>query len=291
MSSLACNSDKKNLGLTRCNKLPAIPRSIITTPDDFKLTPTQLLTPAATKAALQAALLAGIAQRIYLWPNFVGYEDVSEEAIYESNALAYLAVRDGNYRFKFMIKESLCFHKNMFSHRATNGRAFIFDKLNQLFGTSDDDGNFMGFSIQLLNTEKLKISDGTVSTKSPLLLALADNLEIDQNGALLDASFVNTLTRLSDVTLEIVSASATTIVVKVYITCDPDTPVNGLDDSDFVLLDSDGNSQTISGATEDDGTYTLTGSGLETGTLNLVAAADLSVPGYEAAATAVTIGS
>ena len=288
--SLDCNITKKNLGLSKCNKLPSLIKSIITTPATFKLTPSQLLTEAATKTALQNALLSGIAQRIYLWPNFVGFENISQEAVYEDNALAYIPVRDGNYRFKFHIKESLCFHKAMYTHRANGGRAFLFDVENQLIGTQDDDGNFMGLSIQNLNTEKLMFSDGSVSTKSPILLALSDNKELDQDGAILDAAFVNTLTRLTDVTLEVVSASATTIVVKVFVTCD-ETPVNGLTDEDFVVLDAAGDPQTISGATEDDGTYTLTGSSIDSGTIDLVAAADLSVPGYEAQETTLTVGS
>ena len=288
--SLDCNITKKNLGLSKCNKLPSLIKSIITTPASFKLTPVQLLTESATKTALQNALLAGIAQRIYLWPNFVGFENISQEAVYEVNALAYIPVRDGNYRFKFHIKESLCFHKAMYTHRANGGRAFLFDVENQLIGTQDDDGNFMGLSIQNLNTEKLMFSDGSVSTKSPILLALSDNKELDQDGAILDAAFVNTLTRLTDVTLEVVSASATTIVVKVFVTCD-ETPVNGLTDEDFVVLDAAGDPQTISGATEDDGTYTLTGSSIDSGTIDLVAAADLSVPGYEAQETTLTVGS
>lgn len=288
--SLDCNITKKNLGLSKCNKLPSLIKSIITTPSTFKLTPVQLLTETATKTALQNALLTGKANRIYLWPNFVGFENISQEAVYEDNPLAYIPVRDGNYRFKFHIKESLCFHKAMYTHRANSGRAFLFDVENQLIGTQDSDGNFYGLSIQNLNTEKLMFSDGSVSTKSPILLALADNKELDLNGALLDASFINTLTRLTDVTLEVVSASATTIVVKVYVTCD-ETPVNGLDDADFVVLDNAGAAQTISGVTEDDGTYTLTGSSIDTGTINLVEAADLTVPGYEATETTLTVGS
>jgi hypothetical protein len=285
--SNVCNVVKENLGLSTCNKLPALIRSIITTPDDFVLTQEQ----AAVSSNWQDALITNISDRIYLWPNFVGFEDVSEKEVYEDTPLAYLAVRDGKYRFRFDMKESLCFHKAMYSHRANSGRAFLFDVENQLIGTLDSDGNVQGFSIQLLNTEKMKFSDGKVSTKSSILLALQNNLELDQAGVLMDASFVNSLKRLTDVTITIVSAIATKIICTVAVTCDG-TPVNGLVKADFSLTKaSDGTAQTISSVTEDDGEYTLNGSGLVNGFLTLVAPSVLSIEAYEADTATVTVAS
>lgn len=281
-----CNVVKKALGLSSCNKLPNMPKSIITTPMNFKATPEE----AADPEFWQDAILAGRANRIYLWPNFVSFENISEEAIYEDTPLAYLSVRDGNYRFRFSIKESLCLHKAMFTHRATSGRAFILDIENQLIGTQDVAGNFMGFTVQLLHTEKLIIGDGSVSTKSPIVLALANNKELDQNGAIIDGSFVNTLNRLTDVTIEVLSSDDSEIVANVFATCDG-TPVSGLILADFVLLDENGDPQSISGITEEDGKYTLTGSGWTSGTLSLDPPASLSIQAYESNVATVTIGS
>ncbi len=272
--------DKKNLGLSKCAKLPSMIRSMITTPQGFKVTAEQAVDP----DFWQDALLDVKNLRIYLWPDFVGFTDNSEAAVYETTPLAVMAVRDGRYNFKFDIKENLCLHKAMFTHRAISGRVFFFDVDNQLLGTTDSDGNFMGFRILLLNTEKLMISNGTVSTKSPVVVVLADNLELDQNGALLDASFINSLNRLTDVTLTIVSAAAAQIVVTVEVTCDG-TPVNGLALADFALTETDGDVQAITAVTEDDGTYTLTkGSGAWVdGFLDLVGPAALTIEAYESA--------
>lgn len=282
-----CNVTKDNLGLSTCNKLPALIRSIITTPDDFVLTAAE----AAVSTNWQDALIDVASDRIYLWPNFVGFEDMSEKEVYEDTPLAYLAVRDGKYRFRFDIKESLCFHKAMYSHRSNHGRAFLFDIENQLVGTLDENGDIQGFSIQLLNTEKMKFSDGKVSTKSSIVLALQNNLELDQAGVLLDASFVNNLKRLTDVTITIVSAIATKIVCTVAVTCDG-TPVNGLVKADFSLVKaSDGTAQTISSSTEVDGEYTLNGSGLVNGSLSLVAPSVLSIEAYESDTATVTVAS
>lgn len=275
--------DKKNLGLSKCAKLPALPKSMITTPQDFKATAVEAIDP----DFWQAAILAGKATRIYLWPDFVGFTDNSEAAVYETTPLAVMAVRDGRYNYKFDIKENLCLHKAMFTHRSISGRVFLFDVDNQLLGTTDADGNFMGFRVLLLNTEKLQLSNGTVSTKSPIVVVLADNLELDQNGALLDASFLNTVARLTDVTLTVVpgSISADSLKVTVEVSCDG-TPVNGLVLADFVLTKADGTAQTTPPTTcvEDDGTYTISkvaGTAWVDGFIDLVSAATLTVPGYE----------
>lgn len=281
--------DKKNLGLSKCAKLPALPCSMITTPFGFKATAEQAVDP----AFWQAAMLDDPSIRIYLWPRFVGFTDNSEQAVYETTPLAVMAVRDGRYNFKFDIKENLCLHKAMFTHRAISGRVFFFDVDNQLLGTSDADGNFMGFTVLLLNTEKLMLSNGTVSTKSPIVVVLADNLELDQNGALLDASFINMLNRLTDVTLTVIPGSITAnqFKVSVEVTCDG-TPVSGLVLADFVFTKADGTAQTTpaTSAVEDDGTYTISkvgGTAWVDGLVDLKDPATLSIEAYESAGAVV----
>lgn len=282
---------KVNLGLAKCAKLPGMFKGMITTPAAFKATPAEATDP----TFWQDALLAPSSTRIYLWPDFVNFTDQSEQAVYENTPLAVMAVRDGRYMFKFEIKENLCLHKAMFSHRAISGRVFFLDDQNQLFGTEDADGNFVGFSIMLLHTEKLMISNGTVSTKSPIYVVLRDNLEVDRDGALVDASFVNNLARLTDVTLTIVgNPTASSLVVDVKVTCD-DTAVSGLVLADFSLLTNAGVAQTTpptsvveSGATP--GRYTLSkvaGTDWVDGTLDLVIPSALSIEGYESEGSVV----
>ena len=176
--------------------------------------------------------------------------------------------------------------------RANGGRAFLFDKKNQLVGTNDSSGNYKGFGIQLLHTEKLMFSDGTVASKSPIMLALRDNLELDQNGFTTTASFINDLIRLTDVTVTVVSAASDSLVVSVAITCDG-TPVNGLVAADFSVLTGAGATQAIGSVSEADGTYTITPStSFASGTVALVTPEDLSIDAYDGTTTAtVTIGS
>jgi len=280
-----CTTVKKNLGLQRCIKLPALPRSIITTPDDFFFTTEEMSTPALFKTAMQDAILAGVAERIYLWPNFVAFEDVSEEAVYEDTVLAVMPVRDGQYRFRFHIRENICVHKAMYTHRSNKGRAFVYDIEGQLTGTEDEaTGNFYGLSIVMIHTEKLKISDGSVSTKTPIYVVLADNKELDLYGAIADASFINTVDRINDVAIEVSGAfAATDFDVTVKVECDQ-TPVTGLVEADFILTNTAGVVQTIETVTELNGVYTITapaGNPFEDGFLTLVAPADLTLTGYE----------
>lgn len=294
MSAANCNIEKKSLGPGQCTTLPQMIRSMITTPQNFKFTADQAADPVLLEAAIQAALIASPSNRIHLWPYFDTQEVLSEETVYEDTPLSIQKVRDGNYRFRFGIAQSLCLHKKMYSHNTKTGRVFLFDNENGLTGMLDSAGNFQGLSLQLLNVEKIMFNDGSIVSKSPVYVALRNNKELDVNGAIVTADYFGDFNLLTDVLLTIISAADNEIVVAVTIECDG-SAVNGLDDADFVLLDENGNVQTISGGSETgDGIYTLTGSGLVTGTLNLVAPAALSVvetlslQGY---ATDVTIAS
>lgn len=284
------NSTKSNLGKSRCNKLPKLMKTMITTPDDFVLAPADLVSGATLLTALQALLKNPINSRGYLWPQFHNIEDNSEEAQYEDTPLARIPIRDGQYRFKPLISKNLCMHRAMYTHRAINeGRVFFIDVDNQLFGTEDADGNMMGFKIGLLWTEKLRISNGTNSTLSPIVVDLADNEEIDGSGVLVDASSLTTLEPLTDVTITSISQHASNgIVFEVKQSCDG-TPVSGLVADDILVYAVDGNTlQAKLSLTENaniPGRYTLMPPGadpFEDGTLTLRAASALSVGAYEA---------
>jgi len=278
--------DKENLGLTDCNKLPGLLRGIITTPYNFKFT----LADAVDPVKWQEALLAAKSSRVYLFPWFVGYEDIMSPAVYQETVLAYLAVRDGNYRWRFDVKENLCIHKAMYSHRSNHDRVWLIDDLDQIMGTRNAAGtHVMGFTQQLLHTEKMKFSNGTESTTSPIVIALQNNKEFDKNGVIIDASFVNELLRIVDVELTIVGVpSLTTIVVDAKIKC-TGQPLNGLALADFVLKTTAGATQTITSFTEVDGRYTLTDTDFATGTLTLKPPATLSIQAYEANTVVVTV--
>ena len=291
---MSCTTTKKNLGKSKCDKLPAQPQCMIETGNDFKLLPADFASEAALKTALQAAIKAGYATRIWLWPVFTGVENLSEEAIYEDTPLSLVPVRDGQYRFRFHISKNMAIHKAMFTHRSINeGRVFLFDKDNQLFGTEDVDGNIRGFRLALLHTEKLMFSDGAVATKSPVYVCLADNEEVDKNGVLLDASVINELDRLTDVNITLVDGdafAADEFYVNVKQATDG-TPVSGLLTADFIKYAADGVTTEALTATEDvnnPGRYLIAATVAFTdGELTLRAPSLLTVSAYEVPADGV----
>jgi hypothetical protein len=288
---MSCIVSKKNLGKSKCNKLPTVPKMMITTPNEFFLAPADFADDAALKVKLQALLLNPSASRGYLWPQFSLFENRSEEAQYEDTVLGMWPMRDGQYRYFFGITKNMCTHKAMFSHRAVNeGRVFIIDLDNQIWGTEDPaTGNIMGFSIGLLHTEKMMIGDGSSnSTKSPVFLCLADNEEFDKNGALIETGIINQLERLTDVEIKAATAfAAAGFTVDVKQVCDQ-IGVNGLLMADFLLYAADGVTlQTLQSVTPDpnvDGRYAIVAPGgnlFESGSLALRAPSLLTVKAYE----------
>lgn len=283
---MSCTTEaKKNLGLSRCNELPGMPKGMIETPAGFSIPAATAADPAALVTFMQAALLAGVANRIYYWPPFSTIEPIPKDAVYEDTPLSYLPVDDGNYRWKFGISQNLCLHKAMFTHRTNSGRVFLIDRKNKMIGTELSSGDFAGLTLQLLHTEKFQFNDGSVSTKSPIVISLLDVTELDKNGFMVDAStFVNELYRIVDVELTLpVDNTATVITVDVKAECDG-TGVEGLVTADFILLDDDNGAAHVFVAAPVagvSGRYTLTGTSFEASTLNLRAASLLTVKAYE----------
>lgn len=292
---MACETlNVKNLGLSRCNELPDQIDSMIETNTDFAIPAATLaLGASAVKTYLDAALLAGKATRIYQWPKFNLAEDISVATVYEDSSLSYIDVAANKYRFRFSISQNLCLHKAMYTHRRTNGRVYLRDRKGYLLGTLLSTGYFAGLSIELLNPEGFKFNDGTVATKSPILVALANSVELNANGYMFNASsFVYELESIVDVSLTVIGTpTATSIVVDVKTVCD-NTAVSGLVFGDFVKLTTLGVSQSVTSSTESTavpGRYSLVGTGWTTGTIDLKAANLLTIQSYESSAAIVTI--
>jgi len=294
---MACETlDVKNLGLSRCNELPNLLNGMYETNDDFAIPAATLASgDAAVQAYLEAALLDPIADRTYMWPPFKSFENISVAPVYEDTPLSFSDVMDIKYRFRFGISENLCLHKAMYTHKRKNGRVFLRDAKGYLIGTLLSNGDFAGLKIQLLNPEGMTFNDGSVTTKSPILVALADSTELNANGYMYNAvGFINELESIVDVELTIIGTPTTSsIVVEVKTVCDS-TAVSGLVVGDFNLTDDDdGASHAITTSTPHPtiaGRYTLAGTAFEDSVLNLDAPDVLSIQSYESiGGVAVTI--
>jgi hypothetical protein len=280
-----CSTDRKNLGLYDCALLPGRIVSMITTPDNFRVPKaTAKGNDAGKVTAFQAAIFSP-SNRIYLWPPFFNFENQSTDPAYEQGMSGRAPVDDGVYSFRPLIKQNMCVHRAMFSHRSNGGRVMFVDKFNKLLGTWDSNGDWMGLRYSMIHTEKLRLSDGTNSTLSPITIDIEDSQEIDQFGDLIDARFVKSLIRIVDAQITQVGvASATTIVVDVIVECD-ETPVTGLIAADFLVKNPDGTTKAVTSIIEDvaiKGRYTITGTGFLTLTTVQLKSADLlSIDGYE----------
>lgn len=270
---------KKNIGVYQCQELPQLIKAFIITSDNWRMPWASI----GTFQAWQDAIFSPT-DRIYFFPPIVGLEAANTEATYEDTPFAFLPVSDGQYRMRMFIRQNMCTHRAMRSHRATNGRIILIDKNNKMLGMRDENGDFMGVKLALFNTEKLMLNDGTRATQSPVFVALEDAADIDEFGELIDAKLLKSVKRITDVDITQVSAIATSIVVDVKVDCDG-LGVTGLLAADFLLYDPNGATRAITSVTPNaniPGRYTIAGTGfLNNSTLTLRKADQLTLDGYE----------
>ena len=247
-----CNVRKKGMADSECPEVPVALKCMAKTPRDFVI-------PAATVALGQAAVLTYLQAQVLLgnvdlFPDFQSLEDISQEQVYQDTIFSITPVKDGNYRFRPAIAKSLCQHKAMFTHRTKSGRVFMIDDDGWWIGTKKTNGDFAGWDLDLLHTEKMKFNTGTEASFTPLMVAFKNNKEWDRYGMMVDLSQINSeIYKLIDVVLSIPAGSpaitASALTIEVMTECDG-VPVEGLVAADFVALDEDGVVIAITAVTE-----------------------------------------
>lgn len=285
-----CGDTVLNIGKTKCTKVPQLPAAMIETPNGFVISEANLATAALLKAALQDAIKDAVDVRIYKWPKFSRTEDKTEETKYVVAPNGTRKARDGRYGKLHFVDAALCVHKAMFSHSSNEGRVIYVDIEGGFLLTKDSDGNYRGLSKDMLNVEKLKISNGDDLTETPIYVSLANNREIDENGYLFRYPGVyEELEPLTDVLISIVVTSATVLTVTVTNACDG-TAVSGLVQADFSIKTTAGAAQVPTAFAEStDGVYTITkGTNFIDGNLNLVTPDLLTIDAYENPDGAIT---
>lgn len=274
-----------NIYLSKCNDIPSVLSGFFETPSGFTIPIATAVDPVALKAFLQAAMKAPIATRIYWWPDLDNFTDQSEATTYQTSVLSERETNPGRYKFMFGITQSLCTHKAMYSHKKRTGGALLLDLNGKMLASFNSAGDITCLELSMLNPEKLKFSDGSVATESPIVLSLRRHTQIDETGVMIDvSSFLNELIRLADVVLTNTIAQATTILsITVKQKCDG-TPIIGLILTDFVVKSTAGATQTATSFLDNgDGTYTLTKStNWIDGSITLKPASTLSLTAYEA---------
>ena len=248
-----CNVRKKGMADSECPEVPVALKGMVKTPRDFVIAKATVdAGPAAVLVYLQAQVLLG---NVDYFPDFQSLEDISQEAVYQDTIFSITPVKDGNYRFRPAIAKSLCQHKAMFTHRTRNGRVFMIDDDGWWIGTKKTNGDFAGWDLDLLHTEKMKFNNGTEASFSPLMVAFKNNKEWDRYGMMVDLSQINgEIYKMIDVLVTLPADApaftASAITVEVMTECDG-VAVEGLVLADFVALDEDGVVIVITDADED----------------------------------------
>lgn len=236
-------------------------------------------------------------------PIISGFEDLSEGSQYETNAWGASFVHDGMKAFRIMVDTGSDLHKRLRTLKSSGSFGFLKTYTNGKVKGYNPAGTteIRGFSAKFINVEYKKENDGSTLGKTPIYFCYKDPAQEEDRPIIVKPTWdPSELEALYSVKLEIVGTpSSTEVVVNAIIDhINPDVsaiganPVEGLVTADFSFLNSSGTAQTVTAteSTSTPGQYTLAGTSLVTGTLNLASPADMTTEGYKSiGSVAVTI--
>lgn len=270
------NVGLENIGRTGCDKYNPF-RSIagvIFTTSDFQFEDAEAM---AVKANWVTGIKSG---SVIPLMDLNTYTDESLEPTYnESERQKRTFTRQGDYRHMYSWNLPFDVHKKFQSFRNANVRVFLVDEGGMIFGTNTGTA-LQGFSISMINPLKMNFMAAGADTPSLSSVAVDYNDESEWNkyGVAIAPSWsTSDLEPLVDVSLEVVGTpSATSVVVRVYSTpgyANDGTvakrAIAGIVQADFTVSLGAG---TVTSITDnEDGTYTIAGTSLATGTVDLVA--------------------
>lgn len=217
-------------------------------------------------------------KNVTLFPKIFDFESAAIEAAYETSNFGERKNSQGNYGFRLLYAKNLPIHINMFQFDGTTNPIILFDDLGKMMGTVAVDNvdpdlvTYKGMLPQLFSNENQTLESGS-ATKSPIRLVFGNHAEWNVRGRIFEQSFLSQIKSLTPAILkEEVTPTATLLTVSVKNDND-NSPIRALLFDDF----------TYTGGTILDpaveisaGVYELTGVGLTTGDLDLVAAANSS---------------
>lgn len=146
-NKINCATRVRNVGVGKCSLHIKEVRGEILVPKGWKIPASALLSQAAFRAYLEAAIIADDPlQRIYPVKGFAALTDNSEEVVVQT--LAYgqqLVVRDGNVNWTFQYYDGgICLSNALRSFNGADYDTLFWDSQNILFGTTiaEADGSF-----------------------------------------------------------------------------------------------------------------------------------------------------
>jgi hypothetical protein len=251
---------------------------------------------APTNAETLADWITAIqAKNIIPLKTLMSSEPSNEGAQYEQTPLKTVFIRDGRMERKLQIDSNIDLHNKLRSLNADDWDVYLIFE-NGAIAAFKDGTAFAPYELDLLHVEYQTDNEGSVSSKTPIHMTFADPKQYQDMSIIVCPTWnpVTKLKPLKNVQLEVVSASATEIVFNAYVphvVVGYKNPVESLVAADMTLLNGAGAAQVIGGMAPVVGTpgqYTITGTGLVTGTLNMVIPSLMTTKGLESVG-AVTV--
>jgi len=254
---------------------------------------------AKTKSEWETAIQSG---DVIPFPDFHSIEPQNSGAVYDSTSLGDIPVSNGTISWLAKFKANYEMYQKLESYSGATTHTLVFATASGKLKMYKDptSGVLSGFGLKVLNIENPDDNDGSVAEKAPVKITLDDIVEMRSYSLVFKPLFNPArLKALNDITLEVVSASATTITFKAYRASSNEdvqlaNPQYGLVAADFSLKTTAGAEQSIASVSGGDvaasGLYTLSGTGLVTGTLDCVDPSLMTTTGLSnVAAVTVTI--
>ncbi len=291
---LSCNSGGSNTGMPKCRgDYGRVLFHILCPPDQEIDTEANALLEATWTALLEN----DEPTRCYPLPPYFMYTPSREDAVYEQGHYGKkIFVREG-YPDGIVMYESLptCYIKKLETFNGQNWTAYAVTEKGYILGWSEDGTKFQAFDVFFqLEADKPATADET--RKTPIRLYETESWQWQKYGVAIDPTSESTswnpreLEGLQDVTVSVVTSSATELVVDVKTDCD-EIGVTDLVLGDFTLVDDAAGAESIVSATESttvDGRYTLdvTTLGADDYLINLKEPSAMTTNGYQTGSAA-----
>lgn len=223
-------------------------------------------------------------------PVAMSTEPMNEGAIYEQTPLGSTFVRDGRMELKVNIEANLDLHSKIRTLNTGNyNKVFLVYTSGVILATKQPSSDILyPLGLQMMHVEPQVLNDGSVTSKTPVHLTFDDLKEFNDYPALIVPTWNPLrLAALKNVQLKVISANATTVVVDAYIphvNSEFKNPVEGLVSADFLSTTAAGVVETIGSVAPDAnvlGRYTITGTGLVTGFIDLKLPSLMTTKGLE----------
>lgn len=209
-----------NTGMPDCPFVPDKIVGIILFDKDYVFAAADVLTVSAFITKLQALAIIVGQDRIY--PIFrleLSSDNSSEESVSTTAYGTKKTTQDGKYEFTFdSIRGGMALHKKLRLYNKVNKKCLLVDDSGTVYGTYNASGSFVPLSIDDFYAKPWKFHDGANQAKFMVKLALAKAKELNENLAYIKTNLdiEETVKGIIDVNVEKVTATQTTITVKLY---------------------------------------------------------------------------